>query len=132
MTAESQQRARIASFLQLAQEEFEAADKLSGPLPRQAAYFVQQSVEKLLRAVLEKEGIAAGPSHNNRYLCELLPDHHLLKSSFVAFDPLSAASTRYRYPNPSGGLSSPAAADVHDWLVRLRALREQVKAHIQI
>lgn len=131
MSAETQKLARIASFLQLAEEELEAADKLSAPLPRQAMYFVQQSVEKLLRAVLEYEGVPAGASHNIRFLSELLPAGQPLKPMFVEFDPLSAASTRYRYPSASGGLSSPTSGDVKGWIARVKKLHEDVRANIR-
>ncbi len=42
-------RKRIETFLQIADEEYAAACKLQLLLPRQGAYFLQQSVEKLIR-----------------------------------------------------------------------------------
>ena len=48
-------RRRVEAFLQLAEEEFSAAERLQSPLPRQALYFLQQTVEKLVRAALEDE-----------------------------------------------------------------------------
>ena len=56
-------RRRVEAFLQLAEEEFSAAERLQSPLPRQALYFLQQTVEKLVRAALEDEEIVVGTSH---------------------------------------------------------------------
>jgi HEPN domain-containing protein len=96
MTAEAQRRRRIDSFLALAEEEFAAAGLLLDKLPRQAAYFQQQCVEKLLRGVLEAEGVPVGPTHNIRQLADMLPAEHALKGSFLQFETLSSAATRFR------------------------------------
>jgi HEPN domain-containing protein len=107
MTAEAQRQRRILSFLALAEEEFAAATMLLDKLPRQAAYFQQQCVEKLLRAVLEAEGVPVGPTHNIRQLADMLPSQHALKARFTEFETLSAAATRFRYPTASGAVARP-------------------------
>jgi HEPN domain-containing protein len=124
-------KVRVDAFLKIAFEEREAATRLADPLPRQAIYFVQQAVEKLLRGVLEAEGVPAGVSHNLRYLCELLPEGHALKAMFMEFETLSAASTRYRYPSVTGKLSAPAPEDIHKWLKMLTPLGQAVRMHLQ-
>jgi HEPN domain-containing protein len=68
VTASDHRRRRIASFLMLANEEMRAAEMLLQTLPRQSAFFQQQAAEKLVRAVLEVEGVPAGPTHNLRAL----------------------------------------------------------------
>lgn len=55
---------RAAAFLTLAEEEAGAADQLIDAFPRQAAYQLQQSVEKVARAILAHENIPFGTSHN--------------------------------------------------------------------
>jgi len=105
MTPEELQKLRVKSFLQLAREEFEVALELREKHRRQAAYFLQQSVEKLLRGILETESIPAGPMHNIRGLADLLPKGHALHARFVELDELSPAATRYRYPSPRGTVS---------------------------
>lgn len=130
MSATSQQRRRIESFLALAGEELTAATTLSKPLPRQAAYFQHQAVEKLLRAVLELEGIPAGPTHNIRTLTDLLPATHALRSDFLRFDELSAASTRYRYPTASGALAGVSAEETAKRQASIEALRTAVVAFV--
>lgn len=121
MTPEELQRLRVKSFLQLAREEFEVALELREKHRRQAAYFLQRSVEKLLRGVLETESIPAGPMHNIRGLADLLPKGHALYARFLELDELSPAATRYRYPSPRG-----TVADFDDG--RLKALLPKVEA----
>lgn len=105
MTPEDLQRLRVRSFLQLAKEEYEVAMELRATHRRQAAYFLQQSVEKLLRGILETASVPVGPMHNIRGLADLLPDGHPLFQKFLDLDELSPAATRYRYPNPRGTLA---------------------------
>lgn len=122
LTPERLREQRINGFLHLADEEATAAKMLlADGLPRQAVYFVQQSAEKLLRAVLEREGIPAGPTHSIAKLVELLPTPHPLRDRFLSFDDLSVASTRYRYPSQTGMLASPDVAELPE---RLSALAE--------
>lgn len=55
---------RVLAFRDLAAQELDAARLLTGQHGPQSAYFLQQSVEKLLRGVLEMLDVPAGPSHN--------------------------------------------------------------------
>ena len=127
MTAHPHRLRRIQSFLTLAAEEEAAARKLLPDLPRQAAFFVQQSVEKLLRAVIEAEDRKAGITHNIRELASHLPDHNALKAAFVAHEDVSSAATRYRYPQGGGGLAEPdPPSDLEDELRSIAQLRQSV------
>ena len=122
---------RVEAFLKLADEEFDAAERLSGKLPRQAYYFLQQSVEKLVRAVLEFEGLAAGTSHNLAYLAGLLPAEHGLRESLKDFEHLSSASTRYRYPSSTGAVHDVSTAVVRGTLGEVGKLRIEVKTFLR-
>ncbi|WP_363348240.1 HEPN domain-containing protein [Methylocystis echinoides] len=113
MSAEAQRRRRIASFLSLAEEEFGAAGMLLARLPRQAAYFQQQCVEKLLRAVLEAEGVPVGPTHNIRQLADMLPPDHVLKARFLEFETL--------VPRQRGFVIRPPRARLHPHRAATRA-----------
>jgi len=127
----SDQRSRkIKAFLVIAEEEFAAARQLAPLLPRQGAYFLQQSIEKLVRAVLESDEITAGMTHNLRYLADLLGDGHPLKAPFIAFDDLTPASTRYRYPSPSGALAPVKADSVIARFAEVERLTELVRTYI--
>ena len=122
---------RVEAFLKIADEEFDAAERLSGPLPRQAFYFLQQSVEKLVRAVLEFEDLAAGTTHSLAYLAGLLPAEHGLRESFKDFEHLSSASTRYRYPSSTGVVHEVSRALVRDNLGEVGKLRAEVRAFVR-
>jgi Fe-S cluster assembly ATP-binding protein len=127
----SDQRSRkIGAFLTIAEEEFAAARQLAPLLPRQGAYFLQQSIEKLVRAVLECDDIAAGATHNLRYLADLLGQGHPLQAEFIAFDDLTPASTRYRYPSPSGALAPVKAESVMARFAEVESLTRHVRNYI--
>ncbi len=119
---------RVDAFLVIASEELEAARRLQAVLPRQAEYFLQQTVEKLLRAVLEIELIAAGAGHGLADLAHRLPEGHVFRERFKGFDHLSAASTMYRYPTAGGRIATVSADTVADELGRVDALDREVRA----
>ena len=130
MSGADLRRRRISSFLVLASEEMKAAEMLLEPLPRQGAFFQQQAAEKLLRAVLEVEGIPAGPTHNLRTLAELLPRGHAMRTEFIAVEEFSSAATPFRYP---GGRGDAPRADSEPLRVRqgqLSMLRTAVEAFV--
>ena len=104
MSGEDHHWRRIKSFLQLADEEFAAAQLLIVSNPRQAAFFQQQSVEKLVRAVIEFERVVAGPTHSLALLTDLLGNDHALRERFRGFDELSSAAARFRYPSGRGSV----------------------------
>lgn len=118
---------RIDSFLAIANEEFSAAEKLHVPLPKQAQYFLQQTVEKLIRAVLESEEVVVGMTHNLFMLAGMLPKEHVLRARFEEFEHLSSASTRYRYPSGAGGTHSVSTAEVGRVLEEVRTLKVEVE-----
>jgi HEPN domain-containing protein len=122
-------RRRVDAFLMIASEELEAARRLQAALPRQAEYFLQQTVEKLLRAVLEIELVAAGVGHGLADLAHRLPEGHVFRATFKSFDHLSAASTMYRYPSPGGRIASVSSEAVADELGRVEALDAEVRAY---
>jgi HEPN domain-containing protein len=121
MSAEDLRRRRIGTFLSLAGEEMKAAEMLLQTLPRQSAFFQQQVAEKLVRAVLEVEGIPAGPTHNLRTLTDLLGGGHELRADFLDVEELSSAATRFRYPG-GFGVAPQVASEL------LRARQDQISA----
>ena len=110
---------RVKAFLQIAEEELSAAKRLQAPLPRQAQYFlqqpvekIQQSVEKMIRATLEASEIPAGTAHSLSFLAGLLPQSHPLRARFTAFEHLSGAATRNRYPTGTGVVHNISSDEV--------------------
>ncbi|WP_237151479.1 HEPN domain-containing protein [Oryzibacter oryziterrae] len=115
MTPEELRRIRVGAFHRLAAEELDAARLLATSHPAQAAYFLQQSVEKLARGVLEMLDVPVGPTHNIHQLALLMAGQDAWRDRFAALDELSVAATRYRYPGPKGTLGAMPL----DRLVRL-------------
>ena len=131
LTPERIREQRIYGFLKIADEEYRAAESLAPALPRQALYLMQQCVEKMLRAVLERDGILAGPGHNIKNLADLLAKLHPLRDAFLDFDDLSTASTRFRYPNEKGMVAEPFIDDIPGRLEALMRLRRQAVTYIK-
>ena len=112
MTPEDIKERQVKAFLQLALEEKDAGATLRSTNPRQAAYFLQQAVEKLVRATLEHAEVPAGPTHSIRALTDLLPQEHKLRELFLAFDDWNAAATRFRYPSSVGKVAEISPQEI--------------------
>lgn len=130
MSGEDHHWRRIASFLLLAREECDASGLLIETNPRQAAFFQQQSVEKLVRAVIEFERTVAGPTHSLGALTDLLGQTHPFFSRFKQFDELSSAAARFRYPAGYGGVPSVSSNALSVKQVDIRALILEVTEFI--
>jgi HEPN domain-containing protein len=119
---------RVAAFLELAVEESGAARALETEFPRQSAYFAQQAVEKIARAVLAREAIPFGTSHNIGQMAAALPPGHPWRPKLAAFDRLSPAASSHRYPTPGGRLPpAPVAADLGADLAAIERLLKEAK-----
>lgn len=102
---------RIAGFLALAEDELAAARLLAAGQRRQAAFYLQQSAEKLARAILAAAGIPFGTSHNIGQMAAALPADHPWRAKIFALDRHSPAAARFRYPMPGGRLPEPPSQD---------------------
>lgn len=105
MTGHPHMRKRVAAFMQIADKELASARILVPEFPQQGMFFLQQSAEKMVRALIEAEGKIAGKTHNLRSLAEVLTTAHPLFETLVTVQDLSASATRYRYPTGGGQLS---------------------------
>jgi HEPN domain-containing protein len=132
MSSADPRRRRIAPFGNLAGEEMKAAEILLDTLPRQCAFFQQQSAEKLVRAVheVDVEGIPAGPTHNLRTLTDLLGGAHPLRPHLREVEELSSAATRFRYPGGFGDAARVGAEKLKMRQVRITTLRNLVDAFV--
>lgn len=119
---------RVRAFVALAHEELEAARVLAKVARRQAAYYLHQSVEKTARAILTRAGIEFGTGHNLGMMAGRLPADHPFRSRIMEFDRLSAASTKYRYPTPTGRLPEPpSTAAIEKDIVAIAKLLDDVE-----
>ena len=85
---------RIAAFFDLADRGLKSAELLfrNGQF-EDAAYFAQQVVERVARALLTKAGVPFGTSHNLGQMASALPEGHPFKARINGFDALSSAAT---------------------------------------
>jgi HEPN domain-containing protein len=123
---------RIAAYFDLADRGLKSADTLfrNGQF-EDAAYFAQQIVERVARALLTKAGIPFGTSHNLGQMASALPEGHTFKSRINEFDGLSSAATRYRYPTSSGWLPDvPDVDELRKTLDDLIVLVGEAKAYV--
>ena len=79
--------------------------------PRQCAYLVQQSAEKLTRAILTNAGVKFGTGHSLAQMAEALPEDHPWIEKIFPWDRYSSAATRYRYPTMAGRLFDPPSIE---------------------
>lgn len=122
---------RIAAFFQLAEEELSAARSLSRTGRRQAAYFCQQSAEKIARAILTHEAVPFGTGHNLGQMAHALPEDHPWRAKLNALDKHSPAATRFRYPGSTGRLAEPPAeAQIAEDIRELATLLDEAKRFI--
>jgi HEPN domain-containing protein len=120
MTPEELRLRRVEAFQKLAEEELRAAQLLSAELPQQAAFLLQQAVEKLARGILEIDDFPVGPTHQIHQLSRMMKGRDELASRFAKLDELSSAATKIRYPGPLGQVS-----DISD--LRLTILMGEVE-----
>ncbi len=93
---------RITAFLALAEQDLDAAELLVAGGNRYAAYHLQQTTEKLVKALLIARGIEAGLEHRVEELLKRLPPEDPWRANLTPFAPYSAFATAFRYPTPGG------------------------------
>jgi len=119
---------RFAALVSAAERDIAAVRRLLPDMPDQAIFHAQQAVEKLARAVCERERIAVGRTHNIGQIAAMLPDGHTFREDFLAFDDLSPAATAWRYPTPGGRLPPlPDPDRVKKVLVEIEALLPEIR-----
>lgn len=118
------------SFFVIAEEELSAARRLVSGHPRQAAFFIQQTAEKLLKALLTAEGVSFSYDHNLDRLTGLLPESNELKVHFLPLGQYSAWATSHRYPSVRGDPPTPIPeiGDLIHALDHLDSLKSEVEA----
>lgn len=119
---------KAASLLRLAEKEIgHAADNLRSH-PAHAAMSVQQAAEKMIKAVLEIEGVSyPATSHQIDLLVSHVPATNPFKGDFAPLAQLTAAATKYRYPTARGDVpEDPLASEVKADMDAVRLLLPEV------
>jgi HEPN domain-containing protein len=119
---------RVATFLHLAVDDLDAAEMLARIGNRNAAYHVQQAIEKIIKALLLHRGIEAGIEHRLENLVDRLPEGDPWSNRLEEWLEYSAYATTYRYPMPGGGIPrGPAASQVLGDVEKLREVERRVR-----
>ncbi|HEX8111200.1 MAG TPA: HEPN domain-containing protein [Kofleriaceae bacterium] len=122
---------RVRAYLELATKDVEAAELLLAGANRYAAYHVQQSVEKVTKALLLARGIEAGIEHRLEELCKRFADSDAWPERLRSFVGYSAYATAFRYPTPGGRIpADPPAEDLRRDMSALRALLAAVRVEL--
>lgn len=102
---------RIKALLALASDDLRSAELLVAGVPRQAAYHLQQAVEKVVKALLVREGVDPDRIHQIGRLAHELGAAHPLRAELLKLDRLTVYATAMRYPQPSGRLVAAPSPD---------------------
>lgn len=97
---------RVSAYLDLADQDTDAAPTLAQSANRYAAYHCQQAVEKLAKAVLLSLSIESGTEHRIDVLVGRIPDDNPWKLRLRPLDVYSPYATAYRYPTPGGRIAA--------------------------
>ena len=97
----------VLSLLDFARVDVDVAGLLAGAGYRaHAAYCLSQGAEKLVKAVLNAEGVNMGMTSHHKIgeLAALVPAVNVLQAELGALDFMTAWATRFRYPTTRAGL----------------------------
>ncbi len=128
MTPQELRRRRVEGFRQIATEELGAAKLLAAEHRSQATYFLQQTVEKLARAILEIDDVPVGPTHQIHQLSRMMTGRDDFAEMFAKLDELSSAATKFRYPGPTGKIGEISEQRVSFLLREVEMLHAAVSA----
>lgn len=124
---------KAESLLALAEKDLShAADNLRAH-PRHAAFSVQQAAEKLVKAILEREGVLyPSTSHQLDDLVGRIPATNPFKGDLSPLTRLTSAATKYRYPTARGDVpGDPPAAEIEEDLAAVKLLLPEVRDWIR-
>lgn len=122
---------RIRAYLDLTEQDLDAAEVLAKAGNRYSAYHCQQAVEKLVKALLLRASTEAGLEHRLDVLISRLGDQHPWMAVLRPFDKYTPFATTFRYPTPGGRIpaSAPAESVLVD-VVELRGLLARARAEL--
>jgi HEPN domain-containing protein len=120
---------KAESLLSLAEKDLaHAADNLHRH-PRHAAFSVQQAAEKMIKAVLETEGVSyPSTSHQLDQLVARIPTSNPFRGDLLPLTRLTPAATKYRYPTPSGDVpKDPPGAEIEEDMAAVKGLLPEIR-----
>lgn len=123
---------RSGAYLDLCQQDLDAAEVLAKAANRYAAYHCQQAIEKLLKALMLKAGTEAGLENRIDVLLTRLGDQHPWSPVIRPFDKDTPFATTFRYPTPGGRIPvGPSSQSVLADVEALRTLLARARGELQ-
>lgn len=94
------------------------------PVPKQAAFFVHQAAEKLVKAVLVARDIRPHHTHDIAQLIELVPKTHPGRLGLLQLRRFTRYAVVFRYPLEEPATERiPEQADIDGWIAEIKALK---------
>ena len=119
----------ILAYLQAAADDLDAARRLASPPNRLAAYHLQQTAEKIVKAILIDRAVQPTAEHRIDLLVDRLPAGDAWVPRLRPLDRLTPFATSYRYPTPSGRLKdAPVIEVIEREIAELSVLLDDVRA----
>lgn len=120
---------KAESLLSLAEKDLAHAADNMRKHPRHAAFSVQQAAEKLIKSVLETEGVVyPSLSHQLDELVARVPSSNPFKGDLIPLTRLTSAATKYRYPTARGDVpDDPPMSEIQEDMTAVQALLPEVR-----
>ncbi|HET6469495.1 MAG TPA: HEPN domain-containing protein [Geminicoccaceae bacterium] len=96
-----------------------------------AAYFIQQAGEKLIKAALVLLGKQPPRLHDLAALAEHVPDEFELKPDLLTLSRFSSFAVEFRYPDYPSIDPPPTFEEIDHWVVELEALLQRLTALVE-
>ena len=94
------------------------------PTPKQAAFFVQQAAEKLVKAVLVAWDVRPAHTHDIAGLVDLIPETHPGRPDLVGLHRFTRYAVVFRYPLEEGSMEViPVPAEIDRWIAEIETLK---------
>jgi len=102
------------------------------PVPKRAAFFVQQAAEKLVKAVLVAWGIRPPHTHDIAELIDLVPETHPGHPGLANLQRFTRYAVVFRYPSEEPATEPvPDAAEIDGWIIEIAALKLDLEGWLE-
>ena len=120
---------KAESLLSLAEKDLSHAADNMRTHPRHAAFSVQQAAEKLIKAILEKEGVSyPSTSHQLDVLVASVPPSNPFKGDLSPLARLTSSATKFRYPTARGDVpDDPEISEIEEDMAAVKLLLPEVR-----
>jgi HEPN domain-containing protein len=125
----------VREWLAIVEEDLVAARNCAHgepPVPKQAAFFVQQAAETLVKAVLVAWNVRPPHTHDIAELIDLIPEAHPGRSGLPRLDRLTRYAVVFRYPVEEGATEpTPEPTEIDGWIKEIAALKAEFERWVE-